>query len=324
MMEIITTALVGTGTTSNRHIYITVCNCLTTVNNFENLLCSAQENLKMMYLKVNESSKKLTRENTTHHLNQGVYLVIRDGMAKLVDLERGQFYGLDAIGTMMLSLIFEYGQNETIVRVTQEYDVSEVTVLTDLTELLRELEKKKLLISSKNKNWHFHLSKFHLFSKVQQYLISKFFRVGKIKTNILNEPLKQFPDLPSHLQVSLLLVASWFSFRILGWTNTIKLWQRWHCLIDYPNTFAKQEVFQAVDLIVREVASQHFLLPMNCKERALVGYQILRAVYGLPATLIIGIDEYPFRSHAWVEGNGLVITDDGAHCETFTAVARYS
>ena len=63
---------------------------------------------------------------------------------------------------------------------------------------------------------------------------------------------------------------------------------------------------------------------MNCKERALVGYQILRAVYGLPATLIIGIDEYPFRSHAWVEANDLVITDDFAHCETFTPVARYS
>jgi hypothetical protein len=208
--------------------------------------------------------------------------------------------------------------------VAQEYDVSEARVLNDLTELLRDLEKKKLLVSSKKKNWHLHLSKYHLFGKVGQYFISKFLRLGKVKTNILNEPQNQFPTLLSHHQVSLLLVASWFSFRLLGWTNTIELWQCWHRWIDYPNTFAKQEVFQAVDLIVREVASQHLLLPMNCKERALVGYQILRAVYGLPATLIIGIDEYPFRSHAWVEGNGLVITDDSAHCETFTPVTRYS
>ena len=181
----------------------------------------------MMPLKANENNEVLTKENTIHHLNRGVYLVIRDGMAKLVDLERGQFYGLDAIGTMMLSLILKYGQNEATVRVAQEYDVSEVTVLTDLTELLRELERKKLLVSSKNKHWHFHLFKFNLFSKVQQYLISRFLRLGKVKTNILNEPLNQFPTLLSQRQVSLLLVASWFSFRIFGWTNTIELWQRW-------------------------------------------------------------------------------------------------
>ena len=63
---------------------------------------------------------------------------------------------------------------------------------------------------------------------------------------------------------------------------------------------------------------------MVCKERVLVGYHILRIFYGLPATLVVGIDRYPFQIHAWVECDDKIVTDDPEHCEPFIPVVRYS
>jgi hypothetical protein len=75
--------------------------------------------------------------------------------------------------------------------------------------------------------------------------------------------------------------------------------------------------------LVREAAASQLFLPVVCKERALVGYQILRVFYRLPADLIVGIDRHPFQLHAWVECEGRIITDDRAHCETFIPVVSY-
>jgi hypothetical protein len=71
-------------------------------------------------------------------------------------------------------------------------------------------------------------------------------------------------------------------------------------------------------------AAAKLFLPMVCKERALVGYHLLRTFYSLPATLVIGIDRYPFQVHAWVECDGKVITDAPEHCESFIPAVRYS
>ena len=90
------------------------------------------------------------------------------------------------------------------------------------------------------------------------------------------------------------------------------------------NAWNHQEVIEEVDRVVREAAAWKLFLPMVCKERALVGYHILRAFYGLPATLVVGIDRYPFQIHAWVECDDKIVTDDPEHCEPFIPVVRYS
>lgn len=117
-------------------------------------------------------------------------------------------------------------------------------------------------------------------------------------------------------------MLSWFSFRAYGWTKTIKLCQGWYQDFN-PKGVSSGNIAQAVDQLVREVAAQHLFLPISCKERALVGYQILRYFYGLSATLVVGVEFNPFRAHAWVECNGFTVTDDRAHCAMFMPVARY-
>ena len=76
-------------------------------------------------------------------------------------------------------------------------------------------------------------------------------------------------------------------------------------------------------MIVRRSAANSLLFPIFCKERALVSYHLLRVFYGLPATLILGVNQYPFQIHAWVECDGEIVSDDLAHCELFTPVIRY-
>ena len=60
-----------------------------------------------------------------------------------------------------------------------------------------------------------------------------------------------------------------------------------------------------------------------CKERALVGYHLLHSFYQVPATLMIGVTNDPFEVHAWVEYEGIIITDDPVHCQQFTPVIKY-
>lgn len=254
--------------------------------------------------------------NNLYRLNKDVYLFVEDGLGQLLDFRRGQFYGLDAMATLMLSVVLEKGVEEAVTEVVQNYDASESQVRSDLMLLLDNLAQKKLLekkaINSNGKSSLFPswMVKFAL--NTLKIVIYGFRRLFNPQSD------------PNSFTVNVLLSLSWLSFRILGWSRTISLWQQWHSPIEVSEALNKQEVIQTVDKMVREAAASKLFLPMVCKERALVGYHLLRSLYGLPATLIVGIDRYPFQVHAWVECNGVIITDDAAHCEPFIPVLQYS
>ncbi|MBD2521407.1 lasso peptide biosynthesis B2 protein [Nostoc sp. FACHB-133] len=259
----------------------------------------------------------------SYSLNQDVFLFVQDGIAQILDFERGQFYGLDKVATLMVLLVLEKGVEETVNELTKIYEVTEENIRSDLNKLLQDLEQKNLFVTEiKTHNYIFNL--IHSCSRETSKIFNKTLllllkTVSAIFHNLFNpEPT------PNRLTVELLLSLSWLSFRLLGWSRTISLWQHWHRAISPTDTTVTTDVIQTVDQIVRETAASKLFLPMVCKERSLVGYHLLRTFYGLPATLVIGIDRYPFQIHAWVECNGLVVTDELAHCQPFTPVVRYS
>ena len=262
-------------------------------------------------------------KGNTYRLNQDVFLFLQDDIAQLLDFRHGQFYGLDPIGTVMVSLVLEQGIEEAIAYITQTYDVTEAQVRADFTALLENLEKKQLLIAQGKTSDRFLPWLDHPMTGAGKLLGAVCLWLLKALSSIVRILLNH-EQTPNRHTVELLLTLSWVSFRLLGWSRTLSLWQHWHRHIDNIDTSVQGEVIQTVDRIVREAAAWKLFLPMVCKERALVGYHILRAFYGLPATLVVGIDRYPFQIHAWVECDSLIITDDPAHCEPFTPVVRYS
>ncbi|MFS0519188.1 lasso peptide biosynthesis B2 protein [Nostoc sp. UIC 10607] len=259
-----------------------------------------------------------TGNTNNYSLNRDIFLFVQDGIAQILDFNHGQFYGLDKIATLIILLVLEKGVEETINEITKIYDVTEENLRYDLNILLHDLEQKKLLVTPmKSLDWWFYLIHFcrRILNKI---LLSLLKTVSSIFCNLVNPEAT-----PNRFTVELLLSLSWLSFRLIGWSRTVSLWQYWHSAISTADTTVITDVIQTVDRMVREAAASKLFLPMVCKERALVGYHLLRTFYSLPATLVIGIDRYPFQVHAWVECHGLVVTDELAHCQSFIPVIRY-
>ena len=260
---------------------------------------------------------------TTYSLNQDVHLFLQDNIAQLLDFRHGQFYGLDPIGTLMVSLILKQGSEETVKYIAQTYGVDEEQVGSDLAQLLKNLEQKKLIVAQGKENNSFFpwfQAQKKKAAKLHDAILLWFFqKISSIFHRLLDKE-----QIPSRQTVELLLTLSWISFRLLGWSRTIALWQHWHQQIEERDTSDQQEVIEEIDRTIREAAAWKLFLPMVCKERALVGYHILRTFYGLPATLIVGVDHYPFQIHAWVKCDDKIVTDDPEHCEPFIPVISYS
>jgi hypothetical protein len=268
----------------------------------------------------------LTNRNvTTHRLNRDVFLVIQNDIAQILDFRRGQFYGLDRLATAMVSLVLEAGIEAAVTSLTQTYDVTEEQLRADLSKLLRKLEEKQLIcrteIAQENSDRRFQNWR----KKARQgFNFACLWILKRISASIYPLLNWRSPKSPNQFTVELLLRLSWLSFRLLGWSRTLSLWQQWHQAVTAVATPRQQEIVEKVDRSVRQAAAHQLFLPMVCKERALVGYHLLRAFYGLPATLVVGIDRYPFQIHAWVEWQGHILTDDPAHCQQFTPVASYA
>jgi hypothetical protein len=244
------------------------------------------------------------------YLNRDVYLFKHENVINILDFHRGQFYGLDEIASRMIDLILEKSFEETVTEISDLYEVSAAQIRGDLTELLNSLIQKKVLITSPPPE---KSTDENLFQTISLGVLHRI-------TTVLRKIFNPQTD-PNAYTVELLLTLSWISLRVLGWSRTLDLWQKWHK--SHSKNIGK-ETIKNLDRVVRETASGKLFLPMVCKERALVAYHLLRSFYDFPATLVIGINNYPFQIHAWVECGGLILTDEPAHCEQFTPVISYS
>ena len=58
-----------------------------------------------------------------------------------------------------------------------------------------------------------------------------------------------------------------------------------------------------------------------CLQRSVATTCLLRH-YGIPAQMVIGAQQLPFRAHAWVEVNGLVVNDKPYTPEMYSVLDR--
>lgn len=75
-------------------------------------------------------------------------------------------------------------------------------------------------------------------------------------------------------------------------------------------------VCQAVDL-----ACALYFKQVLCLQRSAAATDLLRR-YGIPAEMVIGVQQCPFRAHAWVEVAGKVINDKPYTSELYTVMDR--
>ena len=69
-----------------------------------------------------------------------------DGEAVILNMDTGEYYGLDEVGTRMWTLLAQLGQIELARQeLLKEYDVEESRLEQDLLDFVGKLEAKELL-----------------------------------------------------------------------------------------------------------------------------------------------------------------------------------
>lgn len=273
---------------------------------------------------IQRQSRILTGGNGSICLNEDVIFFINPDYGTVLDFARGRFFGLDTIGTKMLALTLEYGMHTALTHLTREYHAPAKQIEQDLEAILKKLLKRRLITSASLAQRSGFRNFLLTIVNWTGWFPTLFFLVTLRLIAMMDSMLAIGCRKPSRFQVSILLTLAWFSLRLLGWKRSLIIFRQ------KPDHKKKQivadstEIITAVDHVIRAIAAQKLLFPVTCKERALVGYYLLQAVYHYSPILVVGINCYPFRGHAWVECADRVLTDDVDHCEQFTPVARYS
>jgi hypothetical protein len=232
-------------------------------------------------------------------------LFVSDGTARLLDLE-GNFYAVSTVGAAMLRETLDNGIAATVQQIAAVYGIETEQVRADLLTMLRDLARKGVIRRRRNSaprhRWRQRLA------------------------NVAIPPLLTLADrrtrrAPRQRAWGLLALA-WLSIASFGWSAAVRAWQRHYSRLSIRRyTPARGEQAARLDAVVRTVTAEH-LLNIDCKERALACWAMLRAE-GLPAEMVIGVDLFPFASHCWCELAGAILSDFADRCERFTPVQRY-
>jgi hypothetical protein len=81
-------------------------------------------------------------------VNESVVFRELDAEAVLLDLQNGVYFGLDAVGTRVWTLLLEHGTPEQVcARMIEEYDVSPQVLRDDVLRLVEELVGRGLVVA---------------------------------------------------------------------------------------------------------------------------------------------------------------------------------
>jgi hypothetical protein len=95
-----------------------------------------------------------------------------------------------------------------------------------------------------------------------------------------------------------------------------------HDRVRYFSVGAKSEFVNASEVCLAvDVASIWYWKEVLCLQRSAATTCLLRRS-GFPAQMVIGVQQMPFRSHAWVELNGRVVNDKPYTPEMFSVMER--
>jgi hypothetical protein len=240
-----------------------------------------------------------------YQLQPEVYWVENDGCSRLLDLERGRFYALDAVAGDLLNLVLGHGVDGAVRRAAAAYTVGEDVIRNDLQVLLNDLAAARLVTTPD--------------AGSNPLAAKSCWRAALCRLATPAARPAPAGALPTARQVSRLLKRAWLCLRLGGWLETVTRWGNTVAPLERSPSAAE---LHSLHQLVCAAASRQALVAVACKERALVGYHLARQ-RGWPAELVVGIQHYPFLAHAWVEVAGRVLTDEPGHCSLFAPVARY-
>ena len=230
-----------------------------------------------------------------------VLLFVADHTARILDFG-GLFCSVSQSAARMLYETLNHGMESAIETIAATYRIDRSRIQVDLQNLLADLESKGLILGPQSRKQP---------------------SPPKIRRMALRVMLSGAHSLPLSLnsQILVLFGLIFAAIRMLGWPETVRLFQSQHQKPPQVLTDERKDLPQEVDTAIRDMAAG-YPFPVECKERALCCWTLLRGV-GLPAQLVVGISLFPLESHCWCELEGCVLTDHLDRCERFTPVMRY-
>lgn len=154
-------------------------------------------------------------------LARGVTVLVQDDIARILDLERGRFYALNATAAKLLCLAGELGPGEAVRRVAAEHGAEEARVRADWARLFGTLRGKGLVVAGAESR----------------------------------------RAVPGRAALWALLALAWLSIRLLGWAGSVRLWQRGRRPAPYAWAEGMTAAVSRLDQAVRSAAATHLLNP---------------------------------------------------------------
>jgi len=223
-----------------------------------------------------------------------------DGSGRLLNLNRG-FHAVNASGWAMLEAIRRGREADFIDEQTALHLVPPERIAADLDRIRRALICRGLLVRSRREPTVQTGSR-GLRCRGMTRLVHWVFRRG------------HSPE----ACVGPLLVLAWISFRWLGWDRTLAAFRA--AAESVGSRSPRRPAEQIGDAVW--AAAARMPLGVNCKERAVTAWALLRA-QGDPARIVIGASLYPLGSHTWCSLDGTIIADHVDRCEQFTELTAF-
>lgn len=109
---------------------------------------------------------------------------------------------------------------------------------------------------------------------------------------------------PGVAQCMVLLMVTDLALRTLGYARTVRLARK------LSKRVSVEPYAHCIDATLQQILKATAFYPGRslCLEQAIVGFVLLRRG-GLAVDLRLGVQPYPFSAHAWVELNGVPITE---------------
>jgi hypothetical protein len=256
------------------------------------------------------SSEQTSARNHGYRLPPDVLLVsVQDGTARLLDLG-GNFYALTATAARMLEAALQHRTESSQEMLAAEFGVDVRQIRADMDSFLASLQQLHLLVAPGSR-WR---------------------KRGAARSALARStiPILHFvnhtPGLSQGTRAWALLTIAYASNRMFGWTNTVRIWNRY----GFESAHGKNcqpidgaaEALSRIDSTVSRAISRH-PLNLDCKERALCCWALSRYA-GLAGRIVLGIDLFPINIHCWCESHSHIVGDRyEGNCDRYTPVRVY-
>jgi hypothetical protein len=244
-----------------------------------------------------------------YRLTRDVVLVaVKDGTARLLDLG-GSLFAVSETGAVMLAAALEGQQQEVCDKLAARFKLDREQICADMAELLCDLERQRLVKPPATRH--------RLWPSLGELLAWLIAPILLACVRLSNRWLGT--------RIWSLLTVSYFATRLFGWTNTIRVWQRYlspERSGSGPRSGDEDMLLNNITERVTRAIARH---PLNigCKERALCCWTLARAA-GLPARIVLGIDLFPFALHCWCESRSQILADRyEGRCDRYTPILAY-